>query len=244
VVIGKRTAEKLFPGESAVGQKLRWGNNQGYDPWMTIVGVVGDVKFSPAESQRGLEVYWSYRQYPGPGMYMLIRTNGNPGASIVRVRDKVREIAPDLALERVIPMTDALGEHVWRRRLWSVVISVFAGLALVIALVGLYGVMSFLVSQRRKELGIRLAIGARPASVLALVLSSAGKLVLLGAACGAGLAAVAARGLEGLMFGISNYDPATYILVALVMLVTALAAALLPAWRASRLDPLIVLRDD
>jgi len=128
--------------------------------------------------------------------------------------------------------------------LWSVVLTGFAGLALVIALVGLYGVMSFLVAQRTRELGIRLAIGASPASVLLLVLRTASLLVLPGALLGIALALAASRWLNSLVFGISAQDPATYLLVSLTMILTALLATLIPAWRAARVDPLLALRDD
>jgi len=128
--------------------------------------------------------------------------------------------------------------------LWSVVLTGFAGLALVIALVGLYGVMSFLVAQRTRELGIRLAIGATPASVLLLVLRTASLLVLPGALLGIALALAASRWLNSLVFGISAQDPATYLIVSLTMILTALLATLIPAWRAARVDPLLALRDD
>jgi len=244
VVISKRTAERLFPGENAIGQKLRWGNNQGYDPWMTVIGVVRNTSFSPAETKPGLEIYWSYRQYPQPGMYLLIRTRGDPASMVPQIRRAIQNADPDIAMENVKLMSDALDEHVWRQRLWSVVLTGFAGLALVIALVGLYGVMSFLVAQRTRELGIRLAIGATPASVLLLVLRTASLLVLPGALLGIALALAASRWLNSLVFGISAQDPATYLIVSLTMILTALLATLIPAWRAARVDPLLALRDD
>jgi len=244
VVIGKRTAERLFPGERALGQKLRWGNNQGFDPWMTVIGVVGDTRFSPAEAKAGLEVYWSYRQYPGPGMYMLVKTRGESAAFTPLIRQTIQTTAPDVAMESVKLLKEALSEHVWRRRLWSLVLTGFAGLALCIALVGLYGVLSFLVAQRTRELGIRLAIGARPSAILRLVLWAAAQLVLPGAVLGIVIALLASRWLNSVVFGISTYDPSSYILVSMLMIVMAFIATLIPAWRAARLDPLIALREE
>ena len=244
VVINRHMAETLFPGRSALGEQIRWGNDTGYDPWMTVIGVVGNTRWHPAERSPGFETYWSYRQYPGPSMHFLVRTALEPDTLIPVLRRTVQELNPDLAVERVKTMDTVIAESVWQRRLWGWVLGAFAALALLLAAVGLYGVMSYLVSQRTRELGIRLAIGARPGSVLSLVLGSGMKLVTVGAALGLLGALAAGRLLAGLLFGVNATDPVTYAAVPIVLAAVAALACTVPAVRASRIDPITALREE
>ena len=244
VIISKRTAEALYPGESAVGQKIRFGINQDYDPWSTVIGVVGNVRYNAAEREPGHEVYWSYRQYPGPGISFVIRTAADPAALLPRIKAIVQATNPDISIERITTMDTLVAESVWRRRLWGTILTVFAVMALLLALVGLYGVMSYLVTQQRREIGIRLAIGAARGQVLGWVLRRGALLAAAGIACGLLLAVPASRLLGDLLFGVPPGDPWTFGSMALLLAAAALLACLIPAVRATRVDPMTALRQD
>ena len=177
-------------------------------------------------------------------MHFLVRTALEPDTLIPVLRRTVQEVNPDLAVERVKTMDTVIAESVWQRRLWGWVLGAFAALALLLAAVGLYGVMSYLVSQRTRELGIRLAIGARPGSVLSLVLGSGMKLVAVGAALGLLGALAAGRLLAGVLFGVSATDPITYAAVPIVLAGVAALACTVPAVRASRINPITALREE
>jgi putative ABC transport system permease protein len=244
IIISKGTAELLFPGHSAIGEQIRWGNNDEYDPWTTVIGVVGNTRWHPAERKPGVEVYWSYRQYPSPNTNLLVRTTVNPENMIETIRRVVREVNPEFAIELVKTMDNVVDESVWQRRLWGFVLTAFAGLALLLAAVGLYGVMSYLVEQRTRELGIRLAIGARPSRVVGLVLGGGLKLVSVGIGLGLGLAFLGSKYLARILFGVSATDPVTFLVVPLVLLTVALTACAVPAVRAASIDPLRALRQE
>ncbi|BDC52729.1 hypothetical protein F183_A50440 [Bryobacterales bacterium F-183] len=244
VIISQRLASALFPNEQAVGQRIRYGNNQSYDPWSTVIGVVGNVRYHAAENTPGYEMYWPYRQYPGPGMRFVVRTREDASAIVPRIREAIRSANPGMAINRTVEMTDLIGESIWRRRLWGAILSVFAGVALLLASVGIYGVMSFLVSRQKKEIGIRLAIGASPGTVARWALARGLRLALAGLAVGILLAAFASTALlRPLVFGIPAHDPVVFISISAVLLGVALVACLGPALRASRIDPVIALRD-
>lgn len=244
VVISKRTAETLFPGESAVGQKIRFGINQDYDPWSTVIGVVGNVRFNAGEREPGYEVYWSYRQYPGPGIRFVIRTAGEPSTLAPQIKKIIQQADPDISVDRAATMESLVTESIWRRRLWGAILSVFAGMALLLALVGLYGVMSYLVAQQRKEIGIRLAIGAGHGQILGWVLRQGMILATAGLTVGVVLALPAGSLLGDLLFGIPPHDVVTFIAVSVALAFTSALACAVPAVRASRTDPMVALRQD
>jgi len=244
MIVNRHAAQTLFPGESAVGQQIRWGNNDNYDPWMTIIGVVGDTKWQPAERTPGFDTYWSYRQYSSSTNHLLIRTTAEPAALIPQIRRTIREMNPGMAIQRVEPMARIADDSVWQRRLWGVLLGVFAGLALTLAAIGLYGVMSYLVTLQTREIGIRMAIGAPREKVLGLILGKGMSLVAAGGFVGLAAAFGLAQLLGGLLFGLSPSDPLTYAIVTLALGIVSAVACALPAWRASRVDPLIALREE
>jgi putative ABC transport system permease protein len=244
IIISKRTAETLFPGESAVGRKVRFGINEEYDPWSTVIGVVGNVRFNAAERDPGYEVYWSYRQYPGPGIRFVVRTTADPMTLMPRIKEAIQQTNPNISVDRIVAMDGLVTESIWRRRLWGAILSAFAALALLLATVGLYGVMSYVVAQQRKEIGIRLAIGAPPGQILRWALRRGMVLALTGLVVGLGAAMAAARVLGDLLFGISGGDLTTYGAVSAILVATAFFACLIPAIRATKVDPITALRQE
>ncbi|MBL8211847.1 MAG: ABC transporter permease [Bryobacterales bacterium] len=244
IIISQRAAGILFPGRSAVGEQIRWGTNAELDPWSTIIGVVGSTQWNPAERTPGLEVYWSYRQYATPSTHMLVRTAGDPEALRPVIERTIRSTAPEFAVERIKSMNRMVDETVWQRRLWGFVLTCFAALALLLAGVGLFGVMSYLVSQRTRELGIRMAIGARPGQILAIVLRSGMSLVFAGALAGVAVSLLLGRLAASLLFGVTATDLATYVAVILLLVVIGTVACLAPAAQAARVDPLRALKEE
>ena len=239
-IINRRAAELLFPGQSALGQEIRWGT----DDWIRVIGVVGDVRWHPAETMAGVEMYWPYRQFPGPEMNFLIRSDLPFETLAPLVRKSINDVNLDFAIPILKPMETIANDAVWQRRLWGYLLAVFAGVALTLAAIGLYGVMSYLVSRRTQEIGIRMAIGAKPLDVLRHMLGSGFRLVCVGAGLGLLGSLALGKGLRSLLFDISAADPATYIAVTACLAFVALLACAVPAWRASRVDPLVALRDE
>jgi putative ABC transport system permease protein len=243
-IISRYTADRLFPGRSAVGEQIRWGDNDTYNPWSTVVGVVGNTKWNPAERQPDFEVYWSALQYAPSQTNLLIRTSLPPRNLLPTVRRIVHEVSPNLAIAENKTMDVIVNETLWQHRLWSYVLGLFATLALFLTAVGLYGVMSYLVSRDTREMGIRMAIGSTPSQVTRLVLKKGLLLVGVGVIVGLSCAAAAQRMLAALLYGVTTSDPQTYGLVIALIFAVTLAACGGPAWRAGRIDPVTVLRDE
>jgi len=244
IIVSQRSAELLFGRTNVVGEQIRWGNDQEYDPWTTVVGVVGNTRWHPAENQSGVEVYWSYGQYPSPNTNLVIRTDSDPAHMLESIRKVVQDVNPDFAVADVKTMETVAAESVWQRRLWSFVLTAFASIALLLAAVGLYGVMSFVVTQRTKELGIRMAIGAQSGNVVNLILGQGTLLVSIGALAGVLLAFAASRYMESVLFEVSPFDGFIFLGVPVVLIAVAVLACTVPAWRASRIDPLVALRQE
>ncbi len=243
-IISEFTAQTFFPDRSAIGEQIRWGNNDTYNPWSTVIGVVGNTKWNPAERTPDIEVYWSALQYPPSQTNLLIRTTVPPQKLLPAVRRMIQEVSPNLAIVQSKTMDEIVDGTVWQHRIWSYVLSVFAGLALLLTAVGLYGVMSYLVSQSSRELGIRMAIGSPSTRVLALVLERGMRLVFFGLAAGLGGVFATRRLLRSFLFGVTETDPSTYTMVIAGLAAVTFLACLVPALRASRIDPLVALREE
>ena len=248
VVISESLAKKYFPGEDPVGRRMRvytpnW-------PWMEIVGVVGDVRHYGLEHEGGAVWYVPHAQayrsaYTSfPAMTLVMRTSVEPSSLAEDARATVREVDPTVPIEAVKTMRGVMATSLGPRRFTTLLIGVFAAVALFLASVGVYGVVACGVMARRREIGVRMALGAEAGRVLASVLGEAVVLASVGVAGGVGLGYLFSSALRGLVFDVSPMDPATCAGVGAVLLVMAVAAALGPGLRATHVDPLVVLRSE
>jgi putative ABC transport system permease protein len=196
------------------------------------------------EAPQKAEVYLPHAQAPSPFMMLVVRTRGDPGGMVPAVRARIAALDPEQAAFGFQTMEELLQISGSRRRFQTALVSAFAALALLLAAVGVYGVMAHRVAQRNHEIGVRLALGARPADVVALVLGSGLRLALVGTALGLAGAVALSRTLASLLFGVSPLDPATYAAVAGVLMLVAGVSAYVPSRGAGRVDPLVTLRDE
>jgi putative ABC transport system permease protein len=241
VVVNHTMAEKYWPGTDAVGRRLRFGNG---GPWITVVGVVGDVRQIGLTEPPKEEVYSSYRAVSPNEMTIVVRTGDDPERLGAAVTAAIREVDPEQPVFGVMSMQRVIENVSAERRISMVLLLLFAGMALLLSAIGIYGVMAYTTTQRRHEIGIRLALGAGAVDVLRLVVGQGMRLVVGGLLAGLIGAWALSRVLTSQLFGVSAQDPVTYLGVALLLGLVALAATWLPARRATRVDPMISLRSE
>ncbi len=242
VIVNQTTARAYWPGQSAVGHRVKPGF-QG--EWRTVVGVVEDVKNAGLDKPTGTELYIPTPQATGFGLrtgYAVIRTKGDPARMVGATRNVIHDIDSSLPVAAVRTMDDVLSAAQARPRFLTLLLTLFAGVALVLAAVGIYGVISYSVAQRTSEFGIRMAMGAGPRDVLGMVLGQGLMLGGIGVLIGAVGALALTRLIRGLLFGISSFDPLTFIVMAAVLTTVTLLACWAPARRATRVDPMVALR--
>ncbi|MFN7979928.1 MAG: ABC transporter permease [Vicinamibacterales bacterium] len=242
-VINEAMAARLFPAGDAVGRRIRTGPVPARNPWMTVVGVVGNVRHAGLDQVPAPELYIPHRQGPPVTPFLVLRTSGPPTAIVETVRASLRDFDRGLALFDVRTMDDVRDASVAPRRFVLWLVSAFGLLALVLAAVGVYGVMTLVVGERTRELGVRLALGAAPGTVLRMVLGQATRLTLAGIAAGLTAAAALSPLLEHQLFGIRADDPVTFAVVPLTLVAVAAGAAYAPAHRAMRIDPATAMRE-
>jgi putative ABC transport system permease protein len=240
-VVNRTLARRFWPGGEAIGRRLRFTTDSS-DDWRTVVGVVGDVQEDELDSKPAPQAYVPYADFPRYHMSLIVRTVGAPGAAAPAVRAAVRAVDPGIALFEIMPYPDLIVRSFWPRRLVGLMLAVFAGIALLLAAVGVYGVMAYAVAQRTHEIGLRMALGAEVGHVLRLVVGQGLALAGIGLAIGLVGAFALTRGLATLLFGVSATDPLSYIGISLLLAVTTLAASYIPARRAMRVEPLVALR--
>ncbi|HUF34462.1 MAG TPA: ABC transporter permease [Gemmatimonadales bacterium] len=248
-VIDEEFVRRYWPGENPIGKRFAFGpppdaTDSAARAWIEVVGVVGHTKHEGLDAEDRLQMYLPYGQVPQRAMAVAVRTAGDPERSLNQLREAVRAVDPDLPISNVRTMDELVEQSVGQRRLSMMLLSLFSGIALLLASIGIYGVMSYSVSQRSRELGVRIALGAGRTDVLRLVLRQGMSLALAGIAIGVGAALVLTRVIVSQLFGVRATDPLTFLAVALLLGATALAANLVPAVRAMRVDPAVVLRDE
>ena len=242
VLVNETLARRWWPAGDAVGKRMRTGSVDQPGPWMTVAGVVGDVRQYGLDQEQKTQFYRTERQVALHPMSLVLRAQGDPEALASALRGAVQSIDPDQPIYNVRSMDSLLATTLAPRRLSLLLLATFAVTALVLAGVGIYGVLAYSVTQRTHEIGIRMALGARRADVLVMVLRQGLRLVLAGAALGVAAAFGLTRLMSSLLFGVSPTDPATLGAVCLVLVGVALLACLVPARRASGVDPMIALR--
>ncbi len=242
-MVDETFAKAFYPGGSSLGGRIKFGDLKGDDPWIEIVGVVGHVKNYGVDQESRVEVYLPYAQSPaGSQPTILLRTGGDPGAFASALRQALKTADPLIPAYEIDTLDEVVSEGTAQRRLTVLLISVFAGLALVLAAIGIYGVMSYAVAQRTSEIGIRMALGAEREHILGMVLRHGALMAATGVVVGLVAALVLARLLTSLLFQVSATDPPTFGVVPLLLLAVAALACYLPARRATRVDPLVALR--
>jgi predicted permease len=244
VVVNQALAARFFPNEDPLGRRIRVGDDPSEAPWATIVGVVSDARNRGLDQPVSPELWSSYRQLGrwNNQMHLVVRANGDPRAMAPLVRERLRALDPDLSAYSVQTLEERYDTVVFSRRFASLAMSVLASMSLVLAAMGLYGVVAFLVGERKRELGLRIALGAESRDLVGQVLGEAMKLVAVGVALGLAGAFALTRFLSGMLFHVAPHDPATMAATVVVIIAVALAAALVPARRASRVDPVESLR--
>jgi len=239
-IVNHTLARRIFGDQNPVGQHVRTGPNPG-GPWMTIIGVIGDVRHSSLDAEPEPELYISSLQNPPVSPFIALRTRSEPAALVEQVRFAARDLDPDLTLYDIRTMDNIRAASVADRRFILVLTGFFGVLAVALASLGIYGVMTLLVSERTREVGIRLALGANPRSVFALIVGDAVKLAAIGSGIGLLLVTMQAPFIACQLFGVGPIDPLTFVLTPIAVVCVAALAAAVPARRAMRTDPARVL---
>ncbi len=249
-VISRKAARVYFPGGDPVGKNIRLGSPENWGPWLNVVGVVPDVNFEDLNHPPAMQVYTPHAQgalggAPFTSMVLAVRTSApDPAALTGQIKEQVRSLDKDQPVAKVATLEQLLKDSLAQRRLTMILLGAFAAMALLLSALGLYGTLSYLVARRRREIGIRIALGARRSNVIRLVVGQGMALALAGIAVGLLAAYASSRLLESLLYGLSPNDPATFLATSLVVALVALLACYVPARRAAGVDPLIVIRDE
>jgi putative ABC transport system permease protein len=251
-IVSETAARQFWPGQDPIGKRIRWGV---YTPWQTIVGIVGDVNDEPLGQPVQMHVYRPYLQMADlffedsrfgevRSMNLTVRSQTDPASLTSAVIGQIHSLDPDLAVAHICTMAQVISSSVAGPRFNTLLLGVFAGVALFLAAIGIYGVMAYAVTQQTHELGIRLALGAQPRNVLQLVLRQGVRLAGVGATFGVAAALALTRLMAGLLYGVSATDPVTFSWVVILLLAIALLACYVPARRAMQVDPMVALRHE
>jgi putative ABC transport system permease protein len=241
-LINRTAARRIWGEEEPLGKRIRLGGPD--DPLLTIVGIVGDVNHYGLDTPPDLQAYVPSAQWTDSYMQLVVRTAGDPQALTGAVRDEMRAIDKDVPVYDIASMQQRVSSSVAQRRFTLFLLIVFSALALLLAAIGIYGVISFSVTQRTQEIGIRMALGANRMDVVRLVAGQGLPLIVAGVAIGLAGSFAAARLMESLLFGVSATDTVTFALVSVLLIAVGVVACLLPARRATKVDPMMALRDE
>jgi putative ABC transport system permease protein len=243
MIINQSMAKEFWPNENPIGRRVTMKN---WGPPLAgeIVGIVGDVKTDGIAADIYPMIYWPYFQFPQNFNAFVVRAERNPVRLVPAIKERIWSVDKNLPISKIATMDQLVSDSLARRRLYMVLLSVFASAALLLAAVGIYGAMSYSVSQRTNELGVRIALGAQARDVLMLVIKRGLSVAIAGMAIGIAAAFVLTRLMSSLLFGVRAIDPFTFGAVAGVLILVALAACFFPARRAARVDPITALRSD
>lgn len=241
-IVDESLAQTYWPNQDPIGRRVHRGGDGSTAPWATVIGVVRHVRNRTLEMRSRVEVYWPENQRPFSAMTLAILTQGNPMSMAPTIQREVTGIDPELPVYRVRSMSEVMGESVARRRLALILLSVFAGLALLLASVGIYGVMSYVVTQRQQEIGLRMALGAGRGAVLRLMIRQGMGTIVAGLGIGLMLALLLTRLIGGMLFAVRPADPLALGGAAVLLMAVALFAVIIPARRASLMNPVEALR--
>jgi putative ABC transport system permease protein len=244
ILINQALAERYFGGSDPVGQRIHFGGVRSKSPWITVVGVIGNVLSDRLEQEPRPMLFRPLAQATSLSMAIVVRTSNDPKRLGEALSRAVRDADPDQPTYAVRTMEEVQAQATATRRFSMQLLGGFASIALLLAAIGIYGVMAYLVSQRTREIGIRVALGARPSSVVRLVVSYALALAAIGVALGVGAAVLLTRLITGMLFQVSPTDPWTFAAITIILIATAMLAAATPARRAARVDPMVALRAD
>ncbi len=244
VIVNQAMVNRYWPNQDPLGKRIKLGGPESKSPWLTVKGIVKDSAQSALDQGIDPEVYFPLGQMAGRyrRMNLIVRTSVEPKSTLGAVQSAIREVNKDQPVYQVQTMNELIGDSVGTRRFALTILILFAGLALVLALSGIYGVISYSVSQRTQEIGIRMALGATATDVLRLVLGEFMKLTVIGLALGLAGAYALTRLMTSLLFGVTATDTTTFVVVSITLFLVALIACLIPARRAMRVDPLVALR--
>jgi putative ABC transport system permease protein len=239
VILDEEVARRAWPGEDPIGKRVRSGPTS---RWAEVIGVVGHIRHEKIESDERLQIYWNYWQRPRDRMSLVVRTSGNPHALVTSVLNAIRSVDPDQPAFAVRTMSEVVDQSISLRWFNAFIVSLFAGSSLLLAMVGIYGVISWTVKHQTREIGVRIALGANRRAVLMLVLGKGLRITAAGVILGVLGSFVLTRFLRSLLFGVSQTDPYTFIAVPSLLMAVAALACFLPALRAIRVDPLTALK--
>jgi len=240
-VIDATLAQTYWPNEDPIGKRLKVGT-QSAAPWMTVVGVVGHVRYRTLTAPSRVEVYWPEAQDPYPGMGLAIRASGDPASLAAAIQKAAQEIDPDQPVYHVATMQELMADSVASHRLAMMLLAVFAGLAVLLAAVGTYGVLGYSVAQRTHEIGIRMALGAGRAGVVRMVTGEGLTLASIGVVIGIAGALGLTRLITSMLFSVRPADPLTFVSASVLLVAVALLSSYIPARRAAKVDPIVALR--
>lgn len=244
ILINQALARRYFPNENPLGRRIQLGSGSGNEPWITIVGVVGDMRHFGIDAEPRPEAYRPFGVNPLFSPIVVVRASRDPELLGGELKKAMQAVHPDAPVFNVFAMQKLVDRSTAGRRFPMLLLTGFAALALVLAATGIFGVISQMVAQRTREIGVRMAVGAKPGDVLRMVLGDGLRMAGVGAILGLILSAASAQALRSLLFGVSESDPGPYAAAMVVLLAAAVAACAAPAWRASRLDPITALRDE
>ena len=243
-MVNETLARKYFPGEDAIGKRIRFGRPTEKDPWVVIVGVVADAKQDGMDQPVQPEVYVPFADDTASPVSFVLRSSAEPAELAALVRREVRAVDKDLVPTDIVTMRELVSGSLQQERFRTALLSGFAGAALLLAAIGIYGVLAYLVTQRTREIGIRMALGAQQPQLLAMIFRQGMGPVAYGVALGIAGAVACARLIRTLLFGVDATNPATYAAAAAILLMVAMCACYFPARRATKVDPMVALRDE